>query len=112
MPSLFAAILLMQSELSSVFLGQWENGMVPSVRYAPGYSGDFLGGSLMLGPGGWNQNGTPPKAASGANTSGLAALPLHAEAALRIFNLSPRSVVLAGQGVPMRVSSSIRDTRR
>lgn len=77
----------------SIFRGQWENGMVPTVRYAPGYDGDFLGGSFMPGPGGWGSgdgNASSARSAGGANTSALAAVPLHAEAALRIFDLSPR----------------------
>lgn len=78
-----------QSELLSIFLGQWENGMVPTVRYAPGYDGNFLRGSFLPGPGGWG-NGTPAVSARGDNTSALAALPLHADAALRIFDLSSR----------------------
>ena len=73
----------------SVFRGQWENGMVPTVRYAPGYVGDFLGGSIIPGPGGWGN--ASAVSSEGANTSALAATPLHAEVALRIFNLSPRS---------------------
>lgn len=75
----------------SIFRGQWENGLVPTVRYAQGYEGDFLGGSFLPGPGGWSGgNASAAQSAGGANTSALAALPLHAEAALRIFDLSSR----------------------
>eukprot|EP00903_Cladosiphon_okamuranus_P016301 g15033.t1 len=82
-----------REEMLSVFRGQWANGLVPTVRYAPGYEGDFLGGSFLPGPGGWGGGGdntSSAQSAGGANTSALAALPLHAEAALRIFDLSPR----------------------
>ncbi|CAN0166740.1 unnamed protein product, partial [Scytosiphon promiscuus] len=80
-----------QAELLSIFRGQWENGLVPTVRYTPGYDADFLGGTFLPGPGGWGDGNasSPPTSAGGANTSALAALPLHAEAALRIFDLSP-----------------------
>lgn len=81
-----------RAEMLSVFRGQWPSGLVPTVRYAPGYEGDFLGGSFLPGPGGWGggNNASSAQSAGGANTSALAALPLHAEAALRIFDLSPR----------------------
>ncbi|CAM9410828.1 unnamed protein product [Ectocarpus sp. 4 AP-2014] len=83
-----------RAELLSIFRGQWENGLVPTVRYAPGYEDDFLVGSFLPGPGGWggrsSENASSAQSAGGANTSSLAAIPLHAEAALRIFDLSPR----------------------
>eukprot|EP00752_Nemacystus_decipiens_P014671 g13067.t1 len=83
-----------RAEMLSIFRGQWVSGLVPTVRYAPGYEGNFLGGSFVPGPGGWGGGGggnaSSAQSASGANTSALAALPLHAEAALRIFDLSPR----------------------
>ncbi|CAM9715920.1 unnamed protein product, partial [Sphacelaria rigidula] len=77
-----------RAELTSIFSGQWENGLVPTVRYAAGYDGDVLGGSFLPGPGRWGN--VSAVSASGFNTSALAAIPIHAEAALRIFDMSKR----------------------
>ncbi|CAM9637009.1 unnamed protein product [Discosporangium mesarthrocarpum] len=85
-----------QDEMMALFSGQWANGLVPTIRFARGYSADYLGGTLMPGPAGW---GSLPSVGDGAgeggggtgyNTSGLAALPLHAETTLQIFELSQR----------------------
>ncbi|CAM9435006.1 unnamed protein product [Choristocarpus tenellus] len=88
-----------QSEMLAIFSSQWENGLVPSVRFSPGYDSPYLGGTLLPGPGGWGgpsmvgERGNIGRARGNRisyNTSGLAALPLHAETTLQIFELSLR----------------------
>ena len=70
-----------ETELRSLFAGQWANGLVPHIVFA---SGD---GRYFPGPEFW-QAGRSPDAPAGRETSGIAQPPIHATAAWRVYQRS------------------------
>ncbi|CAM9765832.1 unnamed protein product [Chrysoparadoxa australica] len=82
-----------QQEINSQLKGQWDNGMLPKIRFQSGYDEDWLKGTIYPGPSTWNQRHQDGEhQGESFNTTSLAALPLHAEVVLQVYDLSPRSV--------------------
>ena len=67
-----------ETELRSLFRGQWANGLVPHIVFAEG------DGRYFPGPEFW-QVERSPEAPSDVRTSGIAQPPIHATAALRVY---------------------------
>lgn len=65
-------------ELESMFRAQWANGMLPHIRFDPRTRDYFPGPEF------WESDRVP-MAPSGVRTSGLTQPPLHARAALEVF---------------------------
>jgi glycogen debranching enzyme len=70
-----------EEELRSLFAGQWANGLVPHIVFATG------NGRYFPGPEFW-QADRSPDAPSGLETSGIVQPPIHATAALRVYEQS------------------------
>ncbi|MGH8825376.1 MAG: amylo-alpha-1,6-glucosidase [Jiangellaceae bacterium] len=66
-----------EGELRALFAGQWSNGMLPHIVFAPG------GGPYFPGPDFW-QVERSPYAPAGHPTSGIVQPPVHATAVLQI----------------------------
>ncbi len=70
-----------ETELRSLFAGQWENGLLPHIVFAQG------DGQYFPGPEFWQSEhafGAP----TGVRTSGIVQPPIHATAALRLYRQS------------------------
>jgi hypothetical protein len=67
-----------ETELRSLFAGQWANGLVPHIVFADG------DGRYFPGPDFW-QAERSPEAPTDVRTSGIAQPPIHATAALRVY---------------------------
>jgi hypothetical protein len=69
-----------QQELETLFTGQWSNGMVPHIRFDPSVPAD----AYWPGPNFWKseRSGHAP---AGVQTSGITQPPLHARAALEVY---------------------------
>jgi Trehalase len=70
-----------QQELESMFQAQWSSGMLPHIKFDPDVPDD----SYFPGPGFW-QSERSPAAPPGVPTSGITQPPLHARAALAIWD--------------------------
>ena len=70
-----------ETELRSLFRGQWANGLVPHIVFAEG------DGRYFPGPDFW-QAERSPDAPSAVRTSGIVQPPIHATAALRVLRRS------------------------
>jgi len=70
-----------ETELRSLFAGQWANGLLPHIVFAEG------DGRYFPGPDFWETERSP-EAPENVRTSGIAQPPLHATAALRLYRLS------------------------
>jgi Trehalase len=70
-----------ETELRSLFAGQWANGLVPHIVFAEG------DGRYFPGPEFW-QTERSPEAPANVRTSGIAQPPIHATAVLRVFQQS------------------------
>ncbi len=73
--------LAAETELRSLFAGQWANGLLPHIVFAVG------NGRYFPGPEFW-QSERSPDAPSDVRTSGIVQPPLHATAAWRLFRQS------------------------
>ena len=69
-----------QTELLSLFRGQWKNGMIPHIVYSPNPSDAYFPDAEF-----WNTTSSK-QAPSGLQTSGITHPPVHATAALTIYN--------------------------
>ena len=70
-----------ETELRSLFAGQWINGLLPHIVFAEG------NGRYFPGPEFW-QSERSRESPSGVKTSGIVQPPLHATAALRVYRQS------------------------
>lgn len=70
-------------EFTAVLESQWTSGFIPTARFPLDYDADWVGGSLLPGPSFWSG-----LSRTGANTTSVAALPLHSEVAMQIYALS------------------------
>ena len=70
-----------ERELRSLFAGQWANGLLPHIVFASG------NGRYFPGPEFW-QSDRSADAPSGLDTSGIVQPPIHATAALRLYQQS------------------------
>ena len=70
-----------ETELRSLFAGQWTNGLLPHIVFAKG------NGRYFPGPEFW-QSERSRESPSGVKTSGIVQPPLHATAALRVYRQS------------------------
>jgi glycogen debranching enzyme len=70
-----------ETELRSLFAGQWGNGLLPHIVFAKG------DGRYFPGPDFW-QVGRSPDAPAGLETSGIVQPPIHATAAWRVYQRS------------------------
>ncbi len=70
-----------ETELRSLFAGQWANGLLPHIVFAEG------NGRYFPGPEFW-QSERSRESPSGVKTSGIVQPPLHATAALRVYRQS------------------------
>ncbi len=68
-----------QKELLSLFKGQWKNGMIPHIIFNPNAQGYFPGSDFWQT---WMSSDAPEQ----IETSGITHPPIHATAALRIYN--------------------------
>lgn len=66
------------SELTSLFRGQWANGLLPHIVFNPEIEGYFPGSGF------WRTGGSP-HAPGEVGTSGVVQPPVHATAALRLY---------------------------
>ena len=85
-----------ETELRSLFAGQWANGLVPHIVFTEG------DGRYFPGPDFW-QAERSPEAPPSVRTSGIAQPPIHATAALRVFRRSAdrdRAVAFLGELAP------------
>ncbi|MGH3292618.1 MAG: glucosylglycerate hydrolase [Trebonia sp.] len=71
-------------ELSSLFTGQWRNGMVPHIVFDPAADG------YVPGPGQWQCPSASDDAPEGVETSGICQPPVHALAVARILAVAGR----------------------
>jgi hypothetical protein len=71
-------------ELSSLFAGQWRNGMVPHIVFDPAADG------YIPGPGQWQCASASDDAPEGVATSGICQPPVHALAVARILTVAGR----------------------
>jgi hypothetical protein len=89
-----------ETELRSLFAGQWANGLLPHIVFAEG------DGRYFPGPEFW-QAERSPDAPSGVGTSGIVQPPVHATAALRVFRQSadrPRATAFLEELAPKLVA--------
>src|SRR5688572_13524380 len=70
-----------ETELRSLFAGQWRNGLLPHIVFAKG------DGRYFPGPDFW-QASRSPDAPAGLETSGIVQPPIHATAAWRVYQRS------------------------
>ncbi len=85
-----------ETELRSLFAGQWANGLVPHIVFTEG------DGRYFPGPDFW-QAERAPEAPAGVRTSGIVQPPIHATAALRVFRRSAdrdRAIAFLGELAP------------
>ena len=68
-----------ETELRSLFAGQWANGLVPHIVFARG------NGRYFPGPDFWQASSRSTDAPAGLETSGIVQPPIHATAALRLY---------------------------
>ncbi|HDH27496.1 MAG TPA: glycoside hydrolase, partial [Euryarchaeota archaeon] len=69
-----------QTELQSLFRGQWKNGMIPHIVYSPNPSDAYFPDAEF-----WN-TAISEQAPSRVQSSGITQPPVHATAALTIYN--------------------------
>ena len=86
-----------ETELRSLFAGQWRNGLLPHIVFARG------DGRYFPGPDFW-QVRRSPDAPAGLETSGIVQPPIHATAAWRVYG--GRKTV-RGEGVPRRLAPKL-----
>jgi hypothetical protein len=73
-----------EQELASLLAGQWANGMVPHIVFEPTVAGD----AYFPGPDFWDA-GRATGRPDGPRTSGITQPPLHARAALEVYQHAP-----------------------